>query len=65
MVMPLERAYQIEVLAKSECMGCQNCAQLLIDHPEAIRLDCYLCGSGYEPNRPWKSLAFTFETEAR
>ena len=52
-VTPEQRAYQLQQLAKSRCPGCRSCAQLLMDHPYSVRLDCYMCGSAFEPNRPW------------
>jgi hypothetical protein len=56
MVNPSQRAYQIQTLWESTCRGCRNCAHVLMDHPDAIRLDCHLCGSSYEPDRPWINL---------
>lgn len=50
---PDERAYQLQTLRESKCPGCRNCAEMLVEHPDAIKLTCNLCGSAYEPARPW------------
>jgi hypothetical protein len=58
-VTPLQRAYQLTVLGNSRCPGCRNCAQMLMEHPDAVTLTCHVCDSGFEPGRPWASVTFT------
>ena len=60
MVNPAERAYQLSSLWASKCPGCRNCAQMLMEHPDAVKLTCYVCGSEYEPDRPWACLVMPF-----
>jgi hypothetical protein len=62
MVNPGERAYQLERLWSSKCPGCKHCAQILMEHPDVVKLTCHVCGSSCEPNRPWKRLAFAVDS---
>ena len=53
MINPIARAHQIMTLARSRCIGCRHCADILVAHHESITLTCHLCRSSYDVTRDW------------